>query len=204
MFTTDAERACEVVTYSWGSHNTQAHTIAWILKYITRDTSEQTKLREDLLAIPNPQDRHQQSKVLINVLQEGLRIAPVASVFSFRQTGRDFINPADKSMVVPKGSICMMALTVAHHDKTVWGEDALDFCAERWNSPTEMQKDAYTSFNLGSRNCPWQKLAKSQLLSMMAHMFANYEFELAQEGTSNFFGTYKPKDLLVKVHLIAK
>lgn len=86
-------------------------------------------------------------------------------------SGRHF--PQGISLSVPSYTI--------HHSKEIWGEDADDFRPERWENPTERQKNAFIPFSYGPRACVGRNVAEMELALIVSTTFRRYEFELYQD-----------------------
>jgi|UniRef100_A0A8J9TET2 cytochrome P450 len=197
----DAARAADILTLLVAGHDTTGYSLAWILLNLAQHPHEQTILREELQTMPK--EERAQCQAVRNVIQEGMRISPVAAVSSVREIAKDIVSPSDPTIILPKGSIVFLPQILACRNPDVF--DAPDeFLPSRWNNPSELQRTAVIPFILGSRNCVGQRLAIAEIHSVIARLCTDFEFFVEDEGTSEYFLTYKPVGALLKARRVQK
>uniref|UniRef100_A0A7R9WUV5 Cytochrome P450 n=1 Tax=Craspedostauros australis TaxID=1486917 RepID=A0A7R9WUV5_9STRA len=146
-------------------------------------------------------DPAQSKDHLKRVITESQRVLPVAAMNPIRLVNRDFVlvdEPSNRKVKVPKGATVLLPLILSHRDKMVF-KDATQFKPARWENPTKEMMQSVVAFALGSRNCPGQSLAVSELYSVLPSILSKYEFELVAEGNLDFFMTLKYTD--TKLHV---
>jgi len=192
-FTTDKERIAELFIMIFAGYDTTGHTLGTTLTLVAKHPEVSEKLRNELL--PMNIASRPNSDYLRNVITESMRLLPVAAVGSLRLTGRDFLCN-DGATVIPKGVICFLTQIIPNRSEKVF-KDPDCFCPERWESADKAMREAVIPFSLGTRNCIGQSLAKAELYSVLPKLFAEYKFEVEDEGKLDYFLTLK----YVGVHL---
>nr|CAG8482253.1 8829_t:CDS:2 [Entrophospora candida]CAG8489119.1 3764_t:CDS:2 [Entrophospora candida] len=143
---------------------------------------------------------------LNSVLNEVLRLFPVALAGIMRQTRQDTIIDG---YLIPKDTIVSASIYQVHRAKDIWGVDADDFVPERWifsgvdnnkngyilepefgikpkTTISDSKKSDFASpfqkgyypFSAGTRNCIGQTFAWMELRLILASLLLNFEFEL--------------------------
>jgi|UniRef100_A0A8J9X3G0 cytochrome P450 len=191
----DEARAADLLTFLVAGHDTTGYSLAWILLHLAQHPHEQKILREKLQA--TPREEWAQSAGLRSVVQEGMRLSPVAAMGSVRQLAEDIVSPTDPTIVLPKGAIVFLPQILACRNPDVF-DSPDEFQPSRWDEPSELQRAAIIPFSLGPRNCVGQRLAVAELHSVIASVCAKYTFTVEDEGTSDYFLTYKPVGALLK------
>ena len=102
-----------------------------------------------------------------------------------RQVGKDM--HMEDGTTIPKGAVCMLNQFVCNRNPEVFPNPE-EFRPERWE--TIAMKDPL-SFAAGPRNCPGQYLATAQINSLLPRILAEFNLEIADEGTLEFLGTLK-------------
>lgn len=189
----DKERAAEVTGLLIGGHDTTAYSIAWVLKEIAKNPSVQHELRQSLSTYEKA-DYHQ-SPVLRNIAKESIRLHPVSAGGSVRTLGKDFTT--SEGYVLPKGSVAFMPNILIHRNPDVF-DDADSFIPSRWENATEEMNESYNPFAAGKQNCIGQSLANAEILNIVPRICAEFELELVEEGTVEFFLTLKPINTMIK------
>ncbi|KAF2109469.1 cytochrome P450 3A3 [Lophiotrema nucula] len=80
----------------------------------------------------------------------------------------------------PQGVVLSVPAYTIHHSTKIWGPDADNFKPERWENPTEEQKNAFIPFSYGPRACVGRNVAEMELALIVSTVFRRYEFELRQ------------------------
>lgn len=186
-FATDEERSAQILEFLLAGHDTTAYSIAWILLELARNPVEQRQLREELRRM-SPED-WVRSGQLKRVVQEGMRLHPVASGGSVRVTGRDITTPRGER--IPGGSLCFMPYMLLFRNPDVYAApDA--FRPDRWRAPSREAAGAFTPFALGKQNCVGQSLARAETCAIVARICSEFKLSVEDEGDVTFFLTLKP------------
>lgn len=113
----------------------------------------------------------------------------------------------------------LLAVMIRSLHRQSWLDRPEEYIPERWNehecSPclisasseaipapanqVERLKEMFMPFSLGKRNCIGQNLALLELRVIVANLVRYYDFELQKEPSFDFFITFKPLDLMIKV-----
>ncbi len=193
-YKSDKERASDIIMLLVAGHGTTAHTLAWTLLELAKNPLEQQKLREHLRSLPE-EDRSK-SDVLHTCIKESMRLRPT-SLGSIRETTRDIIaksnerNGLKHDLNIPKGSMIIMPQILMNSNPVTF-KDPHVFRPARWNVPSEDAVKALMPFSVGRKNCIGQSLAKAELETVLAYLFAEYEFTVKDEGTAEFTFAYSP------------
>jgi cytochrome P450 len=161
---------------------------------LAKNSSEQTRLRDALKELKR--DEWSSSDVLRKILQEGLRIHPVAASVVARQTGRDFVTSRD-AFYLPKGSVVFLPVYLLHRNHHSF-DDADQFRPSRWDDPSDAMKDGFMPFAAGRHNCVGQALANAELHCIIARIIQDYEFTIHEEGEAENYLVLKPVGLRMK------
>jgi cytochrome P450 len=151
---------------------------------LTKHPQYAKKLREELAKSKSPAD----CEYLKFVLKESSRILPVGVLGSIRLAGRDF--DAGKGEIIPTGATIFMPQIAPNRNEDVF-EDPETFNPDRWYNATPEMKNSLLTFSLGVRNCVGQALATAELDSILPRIVSEYDFEIEEEGSLEFFLTLK-------------
>ena len=151
---------------------------------LTKHPQYAKKLRAELAKSKSPAD----CEYLKFVLRESSRILPVAAFGSIRIAGRDF--DAGKGETIPKGAWIFMPQISSNRNEDVF-EDPETFNPDRWYDATPEMKNSILTFALEVRNCVGQALATAELDSILPRIMSQYDFEIEEEGSLEFFLTLK-------------
>lgn len=197
----DKERAADIVVLLAAGHDTTAFTLAWTLLEIARSRPpELNTYRKNITNL----ERKDWNRVdeLHYIIQEGLRVHPVAAVGGVRQTAVDFVYDDEsfqRKLTIPKNSVVFISSYAMFHNPEYYHEPD-KFLPSRWADSSKQMELALMPFSLGHRNCVGQTLANAEIKTVLATLCANYDFTVEDEGHGEFFLTYKP----VGVKLIAR
>ncbi|GFH53033.1 hypothetical protein CTEN210_09509 [Chaetoceros tenuissimus] len=199
-YKSDKERINDMLILLVAGHDTTAYSLAWTLKELARHPAEQDKLRFALLNVS--EDDRYNLKELTNVIKEGLRLNPVAAAGGLRVCSKDIVidkhSEGSTPIVIPKGTAIFLSLMMCLHHPDYF-HDPDSFSPSRWEVEGN-QNDAYMPFLIGPRNCLGQSLAYAEIRTVLARLIAEFEFSIEDEGSNEFFATYKP----IGCRLIAK
>jgi len=195
-FSTEDEKAAQLLEFLVAGHDTTAYSIAFILIELARNPREQTQLREDLRA--RPRERWTGSERLKRVVQEGLRLHPVGR--SPRVAGSDVRTRRDE--VVPRGELCMCHFLLLFRNPDIFPEPD-SFLPSRWEAPSREMRDAFIPFSLGRQNCVGQSLARAEMFGIVASICAELELTLECEGRVENSLTVKPVGARLRARRVA-
>ncbi|KAF9077282.1 cytochrome P450 [Rhodocollybia butyracea] len=186
----------EVPTFLVAGHETTATT--WALYALVRKPEIQRKLREELFTLSSDapgMDELNSLPYLDHVVRETLRVhAPVTG--TMRVATKDDVIPlgtpfVDKkgverdSISIQKGQTIFIPILALNRDKSLWGEDAMEFKPERWDKLPEAVTSIpgvwgnLMTFLGGARACIGYRFSLAEMKSLLFILIRNFEFELA-------------------------
>ncbi|KAJ7712062.1 cytochrome P450, partial [Mycena metata] len=162
----------------------------------------QHKLREEVLTAPEhlDYDKIDALPYLDGFVREILRLYPPVPVM-FREAMSDITLPLSTPIIgsdgtimhtiaVPKGTSIYVGLAAANHDKSIWGEDALEFKPDRW---TKGKADSVETklpgiygntmtFLGGGRSCIGFKFAQLEMKVVVCVLLRSFSFSKPDSG----------------------
>ncbi|CUA66567.1 Cytochrome P450 86A1 [Rhizoctonia solani] len=178
----------ELLTYIFAGQDTTAASLAWLVKFLPKDSEIQHRLHDELCSVFGPEmdldqpldfnlmDDHERLPVLEAVVAETLRCAGVGSL-----TGRELIQ--DEIILgrfVPKGTQLMFTTALMSSSHSEWGPDAEQWRPTRWLTPDgafDRLAGPSIPFGLGQRSCFGQRLAVLQIKTFVATMSRVFFFK---------------------------
>jgi cytochrome P450 len=167
-----SELVDQLKTFFFAGHDTTAAAITWAYYYLTTNPSTLATLRAELddvlghgttpydIASQFRKNRkvHLKLDYTLAVIKEALRLEPPAS------TARTV--PADYSLTTSsgtvyhprEGSVIYVSSWLLHRNKSVWGDDALEFRPERFLPGAPVPR-GYVPFGKRPRDCIGSNLA---------------------------------------------
>ena len=109
--------------------------------------------------------------------RQGLRLHPLAGMIR-RVRHEDAILPlgggsdGKSSIYVQRGTTVAMYIHAPHRDKTIWGDNADDFCPERWETVRPVWE--YLPFSGGPRICPAQQMVYTEAASLIVRLMQEF------------------------------
>ncbi|KAF7294573.1 hypothetical protein MIND_00993800 [Mycena indigotica] len=193
----DTEVMAQIPTFFLAGHETTSTATTWALFALTQNKAAQTRLREELLAVPSESptmDEINALPYLDCVVRETLRIhAPLPS--TVREATQDDVVPletpfTDKNGVVhdtirvTKGQTIMIPILVMNRDERVWGPDAREFIPERWERETISNSipgvwGHMLTFLGGPRACIGYRFSIVETKCLLFALVRAFEFDLA-------------------------
>lgn len=179
------ELTAEALTQLIAGSDTTSNTSCALLFHCLKHPEVVKKLQKEIdAAVPTSQDVPVFEQVkdlpyIEMVIKETMRIHSTSSLGLPRVVppgGADICGrhwPADTVLSVPAYTI--------HHSKEIWGPDADEFCPERWEKVTELQKASFIPFSYGPRACVGRNVAEMELALIVGTVFHNFDFELYQD-----------------------
>jgi cytochrome P450 len=140
---------------------------------------------------------------LRSFLLETMRLHPPA-LFNTREAMEDITFP--DGTIAHKDDYCAMSIYAMGRSKTIWGESAPEFKADRFYGEDEPSAFKYPVFNAGPRLCLGKHLAMNQMKYLMSLLVTNFTFELSRPHEEVVpkpltLETSKPGGLWVRVAL---
>ncbi|KAG9023892.1 hypothetical protein FRB95_012370 [Tulasnella sp. JGI-2019a] len=198
---TDDEMMGQINTMLAAGQETTSTSAMWLLYDISlpQYLPIQEKLRAELMSVKSKSPTMEELNALPYldaVVRENLRInAPVAG--THRTAARDDVIPLSTPIVdrngvkrhevrVSKGDVMFISMLAMNRDKSVWGEDALEFKPERWLDPDAHPRvnelpgvySGLMTFLGGPRHCIGYRFSILQLKVMIFTLIRSISFTL--------------------------
>lgn len=108
------------------------------------------------------------------VIKETLRLFPPIPLVA-RKCDQDI---QVKTGTIPKGSTIMIGLSKIHRDRNQWGENANDFCPERFLAENmhDVHPYSFVSFSKGPRNCVGAKYGMVSMKMYLSYLLRHFKF----------------------------
>lgn len=212
----EEEVIAQLSTLIFASMDTTSNTLSRMLQSLAEHTDVQDKLRQELLesgaAHGMSYEQLNQLPYLDAVCRESLRLHPAAGN-RFRVAAADTVLPLSQPITtlkgevmseipVPKGTGIVIGVMGSNMNKTLWGEDALEWKPERWFSLPSALADAripsvylnVLTFIGGKKSCIGFKFAEMEIKVVIAVLVSTFTFESTDKPilwttASNMFPT---------------
>ncbi|KAJ3785706.1 cytochrome P450 [Lentinula aff. detonsa] len=195
----DEDVLAQVPTFVFAGHDTISSATAWSLYALSLHKSVQNKLRKELLCVPtdHPSMEDLNSLPYLDaVVRENLRFHSPAPETA-RVAVKDDILPlstpvTDKNGVIrheihiQKGQHILLAISGVNLSKELWGEDAMQFKPERWESKLPEAVTAIPgvwgnmmTFLGGPHGCIGYRFAVLEMKVLLFTLIRAFEIDLA-------------------------
>lgn len=194
----DDDVLAQVPTFLVAGHETTSNATTWCLYALSHQPDVQHKLREELWGIrtDNPSmDELNALPYLDAVIRETMRLYPPV-VGTFRIASKDDIIPlatpytdsagrVHDSVSIKKGTSFSIPIVLMNRSKALWGDDALVFRPERWESLSEAVQQIpgvwgnMMTFLGGPRACIGYRFSLVEMKALIFTLVRSLEFEQA-------------------------
>ncbi|KAL6332965.1 hypothetical protein AAG906_019979 [Vitis piasezkii] len=152
----------------------------WGLVLLASNPEWQARLRAEVLEVCGGYvpDTNMLGKMKLMVIQEVLRLYPGVAFVS-RQALKD-VKLGD--ILVPKGVNIWIWIPALHQDPELWGSDAEKFNPERFANGISgacKSPNAYIPFGVGTRMCPGQNLAITEMKILFTIILSHFSLSLS-------------------------
>ncbi|KAJ7289456.1 cytochrome P450 [Mycena rebaudengoi] len=200
MHVTNDELVAQTSMIIQAATDTSSSALSRLIHLLVLHPDVQEKLRAEILTT----EEHMGHDVLVGlpyldaVIHETLRLYPPVAPAMSRAATKDAILPLAipitgidgrpiHSIPVPKGTGIYIGISAANHNKTIWGEDALEFKPERWTNGkakgvTIRMPGVYgnmMTFVGGGRSCIGFKFAQLELKIVLSVLLRAFRFSSA-------------------------
>ncbi|KAF2099785.1 cytochrome P450 [Rhizodiscina lignyota] len=180
----EVELRDQILALLFAGRDTTSALLSWVFLEIAQRPDVQQKLRQ---AVQDDFGNDAQKlnfatlkscKYLQHVLNETLRYWPTVPVNN-RTAVRDTVLPVgggpnrDQPVAVRKGQLVNMMMYAMHRRKDIWGEDALEFKPERWES--RKLDWAFVPFSGGPRICLGQQFALTEAAYLTVRILQTFD-----------------------------
>ncbi|KAI1791336.1 cytochrome P450 [Ganoderma leucocontextum] len=195
---TDEEVLAQVPTFLAAGHETTATATGWLLCELSKNPELQQRLREEVLSVESEtptMEELNELPFLDNIVRETLRLHPPVTLVN-REAQRDDVIPVSEPFVdargklqhgieVKQGNRVFISIAGLQTSKEIWGEDALEFKPDRWDSPPDAIASTpgvwghLLTFLGGTRACIGYRFSLVELKALIFTLVRAFEFELA-------------------------
>ncbi|GAB9473486.1 Cytochrome p450 [Globisporangium polare] len=185
-----------VVNFIFAGKDTTSHSMSFFILMMNRYPAVLEKIRCELkqklpglqsgeMTVPSMDDLPQLT-YLESAIRENLRLNPVLPLGG-RQAIRDTV--LCDGTPIAKHTRVTPSIFAAARNKSVWGDDALEFKPERWIDPDTgklavMSPFKYAYFWGGPRQCIGMKFAMMELKSTLAVLLSKFAFTTVEDPWS--------------------
>lgn len=175
---TDKKMVEEMIIIFLAGHETTANALSWIIYLLDKNPSEKTKLLEEIEQLGDEAftvENLVKQSYASACINEGMRLYPPA-------WATDRITLEDDEFGEyswKKGTVIITNLIGVHHDPELWDEPE-KFMPERFLKSKKLPENYYP-FGAGPRMCIGNHFAMMEMVAVIRHLYANFEFELTQK-----------------------
>ena len=197
---TQSELMGNILIFSFAGHDTTGHTLTWLMYELCKNQTYQQTLIDEVSEFwkiqKNKKITYKDFKRLPFIskcITETLRLWPPIPNGTFRELEHDdFVTGLNnKKIFLPKGTYVQIPIWNRHHNKELWGEDALIFNPyrefkedENWNNDVigsyNPSSERYSPFIYGPRDCIGKNFSQIEMRVILLYLFKNFRFELSE------------------------
>jgi len=181
---TEDEIISQVFVLFGAGYETSASLLQWAVYNICKDDDLQQRLFEEVKNVPEEYENLNSKKLplLTAVLNECLRLFSPA-IFQFRYCEHDVVV---NGIPFTKGSNIEVPIDYLHEAEEYWGENALEFNADRWIKDPELEKAPFfIPFGVGPRNCVGMRFANMQSRLGLMRIIKNFKMQFPDDFTDD-------------------
>jgi len=167
-------------------HDTTGNTLAWTIHLLAEHPDAQEALQREVDEAfggedaPAPEELNAKLsglKFLHGVLQEAMRLFPVAAGGPSREAREDLVV---SGFCIPKGSDVGIPLYAAFRDESQGWERPEAFLPSRWLQEDVPGSRGFVPFSVGKRSCIGQSLAILEAKAVLALLALRFSFKTAE------------------------
>lgn len=180
----DLDFANELITLLVAGYETTASAICWALQMLARATSEQNRIRAQLLEIPDPIGLDDLDKIpaLQAVAQEALRMFPPVPVVGRVANSETQI----AKNAIQAGQRVLVSIIAVNQNSGVF-ENPLSFDFNRFaGTGLRQNQPMLKSFGSGNRVCPGQQIALVEIVTALAEFLRLTNIRVANQKLAPF------------------
>ena len=176
-----SELVDQLKTFFFAGHDTTASTISWSYYYLSHNPAVLSRLRAELDEVfgpgSSPADVAQQFRenpkchlrldYTLAVVKEALRLEPPAASARAAPRNYSFTTSSGTVYYPTEGTMLYTSAWLLHRNKSVWGENAMEFQPERF-LPGAPLPWGYMPFSKRPRNCIGSPLAYLEVAETLA------------------------------------
>ncbi|WPS85749.1 cytochrome P450 [Brevibacillus halotolerans] len=192
----------QIITFLIAGHETTSGLLSFALYFLLKNPKVREKAYQEVDRVltgvsPSYQQVLQLTYVRM-ILQESLRLWPTAPGFELTARADTIIGG---KYAIKKGEVVALLLPQLHRDKDAWGDDADEFCPERFEDPDKVPHHAYKPFGNGQRACIGMQFALHEATLVLGMILQNFElidhtnYQLSIQQTL----TIKPEEFYIRV-----
>jgi cytochrome P450 len=176
----EADLAGNTLTMLLAGEDTTAHTLAWLIYFLSRSPDVFFRIRAELDkimgedALPSRHEQLSEMDFVEACINESMRLRPVAPLIAVEANH----DTAIANVAVPKGTVILMLTRIAAMDEKNFANGS-EFQPERWLMPASdaNRRKVSIPFGAGPRLCPGRFLAVEEMKMVISMLVKNFDIE---------------------------